>query len=99
MPEFIDLPSPADDDRSARAASLRSRDAVQRRDREGWLALFAHDALVQDPVGGVAPRRDRQGHRGKDAIAAFWDGVNRTHPSGWTSAPRTPVATRWRTTS
>jgi steroid Delta-isomerase len=35
-------------------------------DREGWLALFADDATVEDPVG--SPLRE-----GKAAIAEFFD--------------------------
>lgn len=35
-------------------------------DREGWLALFADDATVEDPVGSEV-------RRGKEAIGAFWD--------------------------
>ncbi len=35
-------------------------------DRDGWLALFADDATVEDPVGTDV-------HRGKEAIGAFWD--------------------------
>ncbi len=35
-------------------------------DREGWLALFADDATVEDPIGS-----DR--NVGKEAIGAFWD--------------------------
>lgn len=37
-------------------------------DRDGWLALFALDAVVEDPVGGVPG-----GHQGVEAIAAFHD--------------------------
>jgi steroid Delta-isomerase len=37
-------------------------------DRAGYLALFADDATVEDPVGGEVVR-------GADGIAAFWDGV------------------------
>ena len=66
---------PADDDRSARAASLRSRAAVQAGDREAWLALFADDAVVADPVGPSVLDPAGDGHRGPEAIAAFWDGV------------------------
>jgi len=69
----LDLPYPADDDRSARAASLRSRAAVHTRDREAWLALFAPDAVVQDPVGVSPLDETGEGHRGSDAIARFWD--------------------------
>lgn len=78
--EPLDLPFPADDDRSARAASLRSRAAVQDRDREAWLALFAEDAVVQDPVG-VSPFDEvGDGHRGPEARAAFWDTVIAPNP-------------------
>lgn len=35
-------------------------------DKEGWLALFADDASVEDPVG-------THPHRGRAAIADFWD--------------------------
>ena len=38
-------------------------------DREGWLALFTDDAVLEDPVGS-AP------HEGREAIAAFWDRVH-----------------------
>jgi steroid delta-isomerase len=37
-------------------------------DREGWLACFADDATLQDPV--TAPPLT-----GKEAIAGFWDNV------------------------
>lgn len=35
-------------------------------DRARWLALFADDATVEDPVGTDI-------HRGTEAIGAFWD--------------------------
>jgi len=38
-------------------------------DREGWLALFTDDAVLEDPVGSSP-------HEGREAIAAFWDGVH-----------------------
>lgn len=76
----LDLPFPADDDRSARAASLRSRDAVQRGDRAAWLALFADDGVVQDPVGVSALDETGEGHRGAEARAAFWDTVIAPNP-------------------
>jgi steroid delta-isomerase len=38
-------------------------------DRDGWLALFTDDAVLEDPVGS-AP------HEGREAIAAFWDAVH-----------------------
>lgn len=35
-------------------------------DREGWLALFADGATVEDPIGSDL-------NVGKEAIGAFWD--------------------------
>jgi len=48
-------------------------DAVGRRAKDEWLALFAEDAVVEDPVGPSHFSPDGTGHRGKGAIAAFWD--------------------------
>ncbi len=78
--EYLDLPFPADDDRSARAASLRSRAAVQAGDKDAWLAIFADDAVVQDPVGVSMFDATGEGHRGKDGIAKFWDDVVSMNP-------------------
>jgi hypothetical protein len=39
---------------------------TKERDRAGWLALFAPDAVVEDPVGGGR-------HEGIEAITAFYD--------------------------
>jgi ketosteroid isomerase-like protein len=49
--------------------------AVEAHDRDAWLALFADDALVQDPVGPSAFDPEGVGHRGPEAIAAFYDNV------------------------
>lgn len=46
---------------------------VRARDREGWLALFADDAVVEDPVGPSDWDPDGKGQQGKAAIAAFYD--------------------------
>lgn len=78
----LDLPVPDPTDRSARAASLRSRAAVAAGDRDAWLALFAPDAVVADPVGPSMFDPDGNGHRGHEAIGAFWDAAinpNRIH--------------------
>mgnify|MGYP000944105952 CR=1 FL=1 len=78
----LDLPLPADDDRSARAASLRSRAHVQAGDKDAWLALFTSDAVVADPVGPSMFDPEGHGHRGPEARAAFWDAAiapNRVH--------------------
>lgn len=78
--DYLDLAHPDDDDRSARAASLRSRAFVQARDREGWLGLFADGAVVQDPVGVSFLDESGEGHKGREAIGAFWDNVIATNP-------------------
>lgn len=42
-------------------------------DREGWLALYTEDAVLEDPVGPSPWDTEGKGHRGKQALAAFWD--------------------------
>ncbi len=59
----------------ARDASLRSMQAVEAGDRDGWLALFADDAVVEDPIGPSPLCPDGRGHHGQEAIAAFYDAV------------------------
>ena len=57
----------------AHQAGRRSREAVQARDKEAWLAVFTDDAIVQDPIGPSPLDPEGKGHRGRDAISAFWD--------------------------
>ncbi|HEV2360565.1 MAG TPA: nuclear transport factor 2 family protein [Acidimicrobiales bacterium] len=45
------------------------------KDRDGWLALFAPDAVVQDPVGPSPFDPSGEGQRGIEAITAFYDNV------------------------
>lgn len=45
----------------------RAMRAVEEGRREAWLAGFHADAVLEDPVGHVPPRR------GAEQIAAFWD--------------------------
>ncbi len=49
--------------------------AVEAGDREQWLALFAPDAVVEDPIGPSMFDPEGRGHRGPDAIARFYDTV------------------------
>ena len=51
---------------TARGLAEMSLRLTKERDRTGWLALFARDAFVEDPVGGGR-------HEGIDAISAFYD--------------------------
>ena len=60
---------------TARELGIRSRAAVHAKDREAWLDLFTDDALVQDPIGPSPFDPEGKGHRGKHAIAAFYDTV------------------------
>jgi steroid Delta-isomerase len=57
----------------ARTASRRSMDAVCRGAKEEWVALFAEDGVVEDPVGVSMFDPTGDGHHGREAIAAFWD--------------------------
>jgi steroid delta-isomerase len=63
------------DPHPARDASLASMRAVEAGDREAWLALFAPDAVVEDPIGSSPMDPAGQGHRSPEAIAAFWDSM------------------------
>ena len=60
---------------TARELGIRSRAAVHARDRDGWLDLFADEALVQDPIGPSPFDPEGTGHHGRDAIARFYDEV------------------------
>ncbi|OCB07379.1 ketosteroid isomerase [Mycobacterium vulneris] len=62
-----------DPEHPAHLAGKRSRDAVAARDKQAWLDNFADDAIVQDPIGPSFFDPEGNGHRGKEAIAAFWD--------------------------
>jgi steroid Delta-isomerase len=61
--------------RSARELAEASMAAVAAGDREGWLALFDDDAVVEDPIGPSHFDPEGNGHRGAAAIAAFYDRV------------------------
>ena len=62
-------------ERTARDLGLASMAAVEAGDRAAWLALFADDAVVEDPVGPSGFDPEGRGHRGPEAIAAFYDNV------------------------
>ena len=59
----------------ARDAARTSMQAVEAGDRAAWLALFAADACVEDPIGPSMFDPQGAGHRGPQAIAAFYDTV------------------------
>jgi steroid delta-isomerase len=65
----------AEETATARELARRSQAAVAAKDRDAWLSLFASDAVVQDPIGPSPLDPLGAGHRGRDAIAAFYDNV------------------------
>ena len=60
-------------DTPAHLAGNRSRAAVAARDKQAWLDVFADDGIVEDPIGPSHFDPEGKGHRGKEAISAFWD--------------------------
>ncbi|MGX9788314.1 nuclear transport factor 2 family protein [Mycobacterium sp. MMS18-G62] len=62
-----------DADHPAHVAGKRSREAAMAHDKQGWLANFADDAIVEDPIGPSHFDPEGKGHRGIEAIAAFYD--------------------------
>jgi steroid delta-isomerase len=62
------------DEDAIRTTVERYLAAFSANDREGWLALFAADATLEDPVGTDVVT-------GRDAIGAFWD---TSHSAGGT---------------
>ena len=50
-------------------------------DRDAWLALFAHDGMVEDPAGSP-PRQ------GRDGLSSFWDEIHRGRSDGVAGAVR-----------
>ena len=48
----------------AQSASIQSMRNVRAKKRDAWLALFAADAVVQDPVGQSPLDPVGEGHRG-----------------------------------
>ena len=57
----------------ARIAGKLSMSAAERKAKDEWLALYADDAKIEDPVGPSPMDPEGNGHAGKAAIAAFWD--------------------------
>ncbi|WP_405133715.1 nuclear transport factor 2 family protein [Nocardia sp. NBC_01388] len=63
----------SDEQHPARVAGRASQAAVRAKDKDAWVALFAADGIVEDPVGPSFFDPEGKGHRGAEAIAAFWD--------------------------
>ena len=63
----------AEKEHPARVASKRSMSCAERKSKEEWLSLFADDAIIEDPVGRSPLDKEGKGHRGKQALSAFYD--------------------------
>ena len=61
------------DDNPAMIAARNSWSAVQRKDKEEWLALMAEDVVIEDPIGVSPLDPVGKGHCGLEAVRAFWD--------------------------
>jgi len=59
--------------RSTAELADASMQAAVAGDRAAWLALYADDAVMEDPVGTSIWDVEGKGHHGKQALAAFWD--------------------------
>ncbi len=59
--------------RQAARKSMAIVEAKGERAKEAWLALFAEDAVVEDPIGPSPLDPHGRGHRGKQALGEFWD--------------------------
>jgi steroid Delta-isomerase len=62
-----------DSDHPARRAGQLSNATVARGAKDEWLALFAPDAVIEDPVGPSFLDPEGKGHQGRDEISKFWD--------------------------
>lgn len=58
---------------SATAVALQSREAVHNHNKEAWLALFAEDGVIEDPIGPSHLDPTGKGHRTPAEREAFWD--------------------------
>ena len=73
MTSTIEWNAPSKQSHPARDASLASYDAVSRKDKQSWLALFAEDGWIEDPVGPSAFDPAGNGHHGVAGRSRFWD--------------------------
>lgn len=58
---------------AAREMSHKSMAAVKARDKAAWLALWADDGWVEDPIGKSFIDETGLGHHGPEGREKFWD--------------------------
>jgi steroid delta-isomerase len=93
-----------DADHPAARTALAAMRAVADGDREAWLACYAEDAVLYDPVGGSPVDPHGTGLRGHVALGRFWDllvapnevhfTVSAMHPGGTEAAVVATVTSR-----
>ena len=57
----------------AMIAARNSWRCVQGHLKDEWLALMAQDVVIEDPIGPSPLDPAGNGHRGHEAVSAFWD--------------------------
>ncbi len=57
----------------ARTMAMRSMSCVMGKQRDEWLALWADNGWVEDPIGVSFIDPAGKGHHGPEGRAAFWD--------------------------
>jgi steroid delta-isomerase len=62
-----------DTDHPAARTALAAMRAVTDGERDAWLACYAEDAVLYDPVGGSPIDPHGTGIRGHGALGQFWD--------------------------
>ncbi|MGW3349208.1 nuclear transport factor 2 family protein [Nonomuraea rubra] len=91
----------------AAVAALTAMGAVSAGDRDAWLACYAPDAVLHDPVGGSPLDPHGAGLRGRAALERFWEltvapnqvrfDVAAVHPAGDEAAIVASVSVRFPT--
>lgn len=66
------LPTTLPRDRMLEAVEASPR-RVAAHDKAGWLELFAHDAVIEDPVGSAPHRKGRRVQGGDDELGRFYE--------------------------
>jgi steroid delta-isomerase len=60
-------------DNVAYQMSLRSRECLKTKDKARWLAMWAEDGIIEDPIGPTILDPDGKGHSTPAAREAFYD--------------------------
>ena len=53
--------------------ALKSREFVHAHNKEGWLGMFAEDAIIEDPIGATPLDPAGKGHSTPEARERFYD--------------------------